>query len=178
MGAREQKRLDDVLHKIHLCVLKQEKIESQLTEIYDQRGYKEEDHELLRKAYEAELAKAARELNLAMIIHETYEKEIARRKAKAIKDAEDEAKRLEQERLEEIEREKREKAEKESLALKQRRANKKQLPASQRRRGKSKDMMGMNSPNKKKLNSDGRSTEDLVVSQTKSFAAKIVASAV
>ena len=73
--------------------------------MYDQRGWKEEDHELMRKAYETELAKVLKELNLRMIIHETYEKEIARLKAKAIKDAEDEAKRLEEERLEEIERE-------------------------------------------------------------------------
>ena len=124
-----------------------------------------------------------------MIIHETYEKEIARLKAKAIKDAEDEAKRLEQERLEEIERENREKAEKESVAHKVRRATKKaQLSTTQRRnhfRGKSlkesnKDMMGMNSPtkDKKRGKSDGTSTGDLVISQTKSFAAKIVTSAV
>ena len=70
-----------------------------------------------------------KELNLRMIIHETYEKEIARLKAKMAKDAEEEAKRIEQERLDQIEREKQEKAEKESVVarVKPIRANKKQL---------------------------------------------------
>ena len=81
----------------------------------------------MRKAYETELAKVMKELNLRMIIHETYEKEIERVKAKMIKDAEEEAERLEQERLDALEREKREKLEKESVALKAKRASKKQL---------------------------------------------------
>ena len=82
---------------------------------------------MLRKAYEVELAKAMKELNLRMIIHETYEKEIERVKAKILKDAEEEAEQLEQERLDTLEREKREKLERESVALKARRASKKQL---------------------------------------------------
>ena len=68
-----------------------------------------------------------KELNLRMIIHETYEKEIVRVNAKMIKDAEERAKRLEEEKLEEIEREKREKLEKESIAAKSRKASKKRL---------------------------------------------------
>ena len=46
--------------------------------------------------------------------------------------------------------------------------------------GKSGDTMGMNSPSKgkKRILSDGTSTDDILVSQTKSFAAKIVASAI
>ena len=46
--------------------------------------------------------------------------------------------------------------------------------------GKSGDTMGMNSPSKgkKRILSDGISTDDILISQTKSFAAKIVTSTV
>ena len=155
-------------------------------DIYDQRGYKDEDHVLIRKAYEAELAKAMKELKTRMLYHSIYEKDIKREQEKMAREAEEEAKRLEQERLDNIETERREKLERESVAIKARRASKKQLTSQRRNHfrgkslGKSEDTMGMNSPAKGKTRmlSDGTSTDDILVSQTKSFAAKIVASAV
>ena len=45
-------------------------------EIHDLFGYKKEDHDLIRSAYQNELIKVQKELNLHMIRHEIYEKEL------------------------------------------------------------------------------------------------------
>ena len=47
-------------------------------EIYNERGIKDQDHELVRKAFEKEYEKVQRQLNITKIIHDTYVKEIAR----------------------------------------------------------------------------------------------------
>ena len=114
-----------------------------------------------------------------MIRHEIYEKELEKQKLKMAKEAEEEAKRIQEEKIAEVERIKREQLEKESVAAKSRKSRKhKSQPRDNFRRKslKSKDTMGMNSPTKgkKKVLSDGTSTEHIVISTTKSFAAKIV----
>ena len=47
-------------------------------EIYNERGIKDIDQELVRTAFDKEFEKVARKLNITMIIHDTYVKEIAR----------------------------------------------------------------------------------------------------
>lgn len=47
-------------------------------EIYGERGIKDQDHDLVRKAWTAEFEKVSRQLNITKIIHDTYVKEIAR----------------------------------------------------------------------------------------------------
>ena len=47
-------------------------------EVYSERGIKDQDHELVRKAFEKEYEKVMRQLNITKIIHDTYVKEIAR----------------------------------------------------------------------------------------------------
>ena len=47
-------------------------------EIYNERGIKDQDHDLVRKAWTAEFEKVSRQLHLAQIIHDTYVKETAR----------------------------------------------------------------------------------------------------
>ena len=47
-------------------------------EIYKERGIKDCDHELVKKAYDAEEQKVLRKLNITKIIHDTYVKEIDR----------------------------------------------------------------------------------------------------
>ena len=47
-------------------------------EIYNERGIKDQDHELVRKAFEKEYEKVMRQLNITKIIHDTYVKETAR----------------------------------------------------------------------------------------------------
>ena len=61
-------------------------------EIYKERGIKDCDHELVRTAFEKELEKVARKLNITKIIHDTYVKEIAR----VLKKREDEKRALEE----------------------------------------------------------------------------------
>ena len=58
--------------------MKQEKTEAQIAELYKERGVKDQDHELVRKAFEKENEKVQRQLNITKIIHDTYVKEIAR----------------------------------------------------------------------------------------------------
>ena len=115
-----------------------------------------------------------------MIRHEIYEKELEKQKQKMAKEAAEEKIRREEERLEEIERQQREQQERESAAAKSRkgkRHNQSQPRNNFRRKSlRSKDTMGMNSPTKgkKKILSDGTSTEQIVISTTKSFQAKMV----
>lgn len=52
--------------------------------MFKERGVKDQDHDLVRKAFEKEYEKVQRQLNITKIIHDTYVKEIARlQKAKA-----------------------------------------------------------------------------------------------
>ena len=51
---------------------------SLVKEIYKERGIKDCDHELVRKAFEKEEEKVARKLNITKIIYDTYLKETAR----------------------------------------------------------------------------------------------------
>mmetsp|Transcript_47859 Transcript_47859/g.63292 ORF Transcript_47859/g.63292 Transcript_47859/m.63292 type:complete len:97 (-) Transcript_47859:1151-1441(-) len=76
--AREKQRRADVDHKIETLKLKQEKIKDQIKEIYKERGIKDCDHELVKKAFEKEEEKVLRKLNITKIIHDTYVKEIDR----------------------------------------------------------------------------------------------------
>ena len=108
-------------HKIEVCIMNQEKIKKKskypvyysnffgiVQEIHDLFGYKKEDHDLIRSAYQNELIKVQKELNLHMIRHEIYEKELEKQKLKMAKEAEEEAKRIRDEKIAEVERIKRE----------------------------------------------------------------------
>ena len=109
-------------HKIEVCIMNQDKIKKKskyliydpyifmgiVQEIHDLFGYKKEDHDLIRSAYQNELIKVQKELNLHMIRHEIYEKELEKQKLKMAKEAEEEAKRIQEEKIAEVERIKRE----------------------------------------------------------------------
>lgn len=49
-----------------------------MRDIYKERGIKDCDNDLLKKAFEAENEKVSRKLHITKIIHDTYLKEIER----------------------------------------------------------------------------------------------------
>ena len=75
---KEELKREDIKHKIETLKLKQEKIRDGIREIFDERGIKVEDHDLVRKAFEKEHEKVQHKLKITKIIHDTYEKEIER----------------------------------------------------------------------------------------------------
>ena len=72
---RAKQRLADVEHRIETVKLKQDKIRGQIKEIYKERGIKDCDQDLVKKAFETEYEKIMRKLNITLIIHDTYVKE-------------------------------------------------------------------------------------------------------
>ena len=70
--AKEELKREDIKHKIETLKLKQEKIHDGIKEIFDERGIKNEDHDLVRKAFEKENEKVQHKLKITKIIHDTY----------------------------------------------------------------------------------------------------------
>ena len=70
--AKEEIKREDIKHKIETLKLKQEKIHDGIKEVFNERGIKMEDHDLVRKAFEREHEKVMHKLKITKIIHDTY----------------------------------------------------------------------------------------------------------
>ena len=128
-------------------------------EIYKERGIKDCDHELVKKAFEKEEEKVLRKFNITKIIYDTYVKELDRfykaQEAERLKREQEEAKRIadaEREMEQEMLMQEEEKRRQQSLIRRQQAAQKRANKGSRVRKSmpSNRDVMGMNSPKKQR----------------------------
>ena len=161
-------------------------------EIYKERGIKDCDHELVRKAFEKEEEKVLRKLNITMIIHDTYVKEIDRfhkkQEQERIKREEEEQQKLleaelamkreieaaEEERRKQIAAQKRAKA-RQNAQMRGRHQVRRTIRDSTQSKfsSQTRDVLGMNSPSKKRRDQNSLRSSSLNVKSIDSRSAAV-----